>query len=588
MSYYPPSSILSQLQDRIKLDRVPFSDRGSRLLVYQDARQSHALYIKLAERLTAVQPGLSIYRSRPPFIHSLQLIDEHGHPLPFTTTTYPHAIFFDTPRGVFTLAFQSEQVLALGLPPGERSGLRFVVSPRLAWADVRGGEFKSVRNAAYSTNGVIVRNDVSETSQGYEVVCVVEADRNTAITLNVQAGLELHREVRPFRETLEAAEQRWERWLRMPPAVLPELRSQYLYAWWIMGNNLLSPFNQFTREATVPSKVHYVGAWQWDNAFHALAYRHVDPALAQDQIRLMLDHQLPNGMIPDAVYDDAAITHLEIPIAAAVTKPPVSGWAAMKIFAQHQDLHFLRDIYEPLVRWNSWWFGLNDDDSDGIVQYSHPFSSGLDDSPLWDYGMPVEAPDLNTYLQTQMQALSQMAGLLGLRGEAAMWQRKARALTERMIEHFWDERAGLFQYQHQHRQIPVKTPFSLLPLWTGELPATIQERLLAHLQSPALWGEYPLATVARDDPHYNANQMWRGPVWINVNYLFVEALQRVNQPALARKLAEETLGLVLQQNDIYEYYNPDTGAAPPKAAPIFGWSAALFIDLAIQLSQGEL
>ena len=45
---------------------------------------------------------------------------------------------------------------------------------------------------------------------------------------------------------------------------------------------------------------------------------------------------------------------------------------------------------------------------------------------------------------------------------------------------------------------------------------------------------------------------------------------------------------MLAHNDIYEYYNPDTGAPPPKAAPIFGWSAALFIDLAIRISQGKL
>jgi glycogen debranching enzyme len=260
----------------------------------------------------------------------------------------------------------------------------------------------------------------------------------------------------------------------------------------------------------------------------------------------------------------------------------------MQIFAQHHDIAFLRDIYEPMVRWNSWWFGLNDDDNDGIVQYSHPFSSGLDDSPLWDHGMPVEAPDLNTYLQIQMKALSEMAQLLGLRGEAEMWSRKAHALTGRMIEHFWDERAGLFQYQHQHRTIPVKTPFSLLPLWTAELPTAITTRLIEQLQSPAMWGTYPLATVARDDPQYDANQMWRGPVWININYLFVEALRCNKQHPLARKLAEETLALVLGQDDIYEYYNPDTGEAPPKAAPIFGWSAALFIDLAIKLTQGEL
>lgn len=575
------------LKNRIQIERVPFSDRGSRLLVYQDRQSSQALYVKLAERLTDVQPGLSVYRTRPPFIHGLQFIDADGHVLPFQVTTFPHALFFDTLRGVFTLAFQEQHVLAFGLPPGERTGIRFNVSPRLAWADARGGEFKSVRNAAYSTNGQIIRNELRESTFGYQVQLVVAADRNTAITLNVQADLDLRREVQPFEQTLAAAEQRWEHWFQAPPPVAPELQAQYLYAWWIMGNNLLSPYNRFTREATVPSKVHYVGAWQWDNAFHALAYRHVAPELAQAQIELMLDHQLPNGMIPDAVYDDAAITHLDIPVVAAVTKPPVSAWAAMKIFEKHPDLKFIRAIYEPLVRWNSWWFGLNDDDNDGIVQYTHPFSSGLDDSPLWDYGMPVEAPDLNTYLHTQMTALGQMAHLLDLHGEAEMWSRKAHALCKRMIEHFWDHKAGIFQYQHDHTNIPVRTPFSLLPLWTGELPPTMTTRLVDHLQTPALWGKYPLATVARDDPHYDANQMWRGPVWININYLFVEALQRIKRPALAQKLAEETLALVLEHNDIYEYYNPDTGLPPPKAAPVFGWSAALFIDLAIRVTEGH-
>jgi putative isomerase len=375
MSIYPESSVLQLLKNRIRLDRIPFSDRGSRLLVYRDLIQPYTLQVKLAERLTSVQPGLSVYRQRPPFIHDLQFIDADGTTLPFQTTTYPHAILFDTPRGVFILVFQNQRVLAWGLPPGECTGLRFTVSPRLAWADTYGGEFKSVRNAAYSTNGRVVRNDVTNSPRGFEVQFVVEADPNTAITLNIQAGLDLQREVKPFRTTLAEAETRWDRWLCAAPDVVPELRQQYLYAWWIMGNNLLSPFGRFTREATVPSKVHYVGAWQWDNAFHALAYRHVDPLLAQDQIRLMLDHQLPNGMIPDAIYDEAAITHLDIPIAATVTKPPVIAWAAMHIFAKDQDITFVRDIYEPIVRWTSWWLGSTTMTATGlssIATRSHP------------------------------------------------------------------------------------------------------------------------------------------------------------------------------------------------------------------------
>jgi glycogen debranching enzyme len=352
---------------------------------------------------------------------------------------------------------------------------------------------------------------------------------------------------------------------------------------------MLSPYGYFRRESVAPSKAHYIGAWQWDNYFHALAFRYTDPKLASDQIQFMLDHQLPDGMIPDAVYDEGTITQLEAPVAAAVTKPPIIGWVAMHVYNQTGDFAMLREIYEPLVRWNSWWFGLNDDDADGIVQYSHPFSSGLDDSPLWDEGMPVEAVDLNTYLCLQMEALSNMARILGRMREATLWKNRADALARRIVEHFYDARAGVFWSQREHRPIKVLTPFSLYPLWTARMPPEINERLIAHLRDPrSFWATYPLPTVALSDPRHDPQQMWRGPVWININYIFVEALQRTGFQALAGELAEQTLRLVMGQRDIYEYYHPLTGEAPPRAAPMFGWSAACFIDLAIRMSRGEI
>ena len=592
--YSPTSAYLQLLRQRIVLELVPFSDRGSRLLVYRERGDPRALYIKLAERLTALVPGLSAYRSRPPFITRLCLIDADCRPLPFELTTYPHALVFETPLGQFVLAFQDSRTLSFGLPRGAACGISFSVAPDLVRPDASGGEFKSVRNCAYSTNGATLLNRVVSSGGGYDVALVVDAPppdapADTAITLHIQAGPELDRAVLPFRQVLRAAEERWERWLASAPAVDEPLRAQYYYAWWVLGNNLLAPQGYFRRESVAPSKAHYVGAWQWDNYFHALAFRYTDATLARDQIEFMLDHQLPDGMIPDAIYDEGAITHLEVPVAAAVTKPPIIAWVAMHVYDQTGDEQLLRDIYDPLVRWNSWWFGMNDDDSDGIVQYSHPFSSGLDDSPLWDEGVPVEAVDLNTYLCIQMQALSRMARILGRPSDSAMWQRKAAALAERMTQHFYDARAGLFWSQKDHRPIRVLTPFSLYPLWTGALAPRIADRLVAHLRDPrTFWTHYPLPTVAISDAKHDPLQMWRGPVWININYIFVEALARAGYPAEARALAERTLALVLSQNDIYEYYHPLTGEAPPKAAPIFGWSAACFIDLAIRMSQGEL
>jgi putative isomerase len=587
--YIPTSPYLLGLENRIRLDRIPFSDRGSRLLLYRERRQPDTLYLKLAERLTALTPGLSSYRSRPPFIPRLRLVDGEGRPVAFEATTYPHAIVFQTTLGEFRCVFQDDRTLSFGLPSGVASGISFTVVPDLARPDAHGGEFKSVRNCAYSTNGELVLNQFEHSGSGYDVILTAQGDADTAITLHIQAGLELAREVRPFRAALAAAEDRWHSWFAAAPAVQESYRSQYYYAWWVLGNNILSPYGYFRRESVSPSKAHYVGAWQWDNYFHALALRYTDPKLAGDQIRFMLDHQLPDGMIPDAVYDEGTITQLELPVAAAVTKPPIIGWVAMHVYDQTGDLAMLREIYEPLVRWNSWWFGLNDDDADGIAQYSHPFSSGLDDSPLWDAGMPVEAVDLNTYLCIQMEALGRMANLLGRARDAALWRNRADAMSRRIIEHFYDPHAGLFWSQHEHRPIKVLTPFSLYPLWTGRMPKEINEQLVRHLRDPgSFWSPHPLPTVALSDPHHDPQQMWRGPVWININHIFVEALQRAGYGPTAASLAEATLRLVMGQPDIYEYYHPVTGEPPPKAAPMFGWSAACFIDLAIRMSRGEI
>jgi hypothetical protein len=76
-------------------------------------------------------------------------------------------------------------------------------------------------------------------------------------------------------------------------------------------------------------------------------------------------------------------------------------------------------------------------------------------------------------------------------------------------------------------------------------------------------------------------------VWANINYFFVEALHQIARDDLARTLRDRTLQLVMNHASIYEYYNSESGERPERAADIFGWTAAVFIDLAIQASQEE-
>jgi putative isomerase len=581
------TSLLTLLENHLDITRVPFSDRGSRLLVFKYADQDR-LYIKLAERLTGIQPGLETYRFRPPYIQDLSLIDKEGMPLTYRLTTYPHALMFQTRIGTFTLAFHKHDTVAIGLPPGVPAGIRFRVSTQMWQQSDNGGTLKAVRNLAYRTNGTVLQNELALEREAYILEFVVDGGEDVAIHLNIRSDLELDADPAPFSETLAAAEKHWNDWFQQAPPVAERYRQDYYYAWWVMNNNLVEPLGRVSHEAMMPSKVQYVGIWNWDACFHALAFRYIDPELARDQLRTMLSCQLPDGMIPDAVYDEAVVSDIEHPLRAEVTKPPIMAWAALKLHETDPDLDFLREIYVPLVRWNAWWFSMNDDDADGLVQYNHPYSSGLDNSPLWDYGMPVESPDLNTYLCVQMGSLALIAEALGMGVEGAMWRRRAEAIVRRMVEDFWDEEAGVFRALHDNQPIPAVTPFNLYPLWTGQLPEGIRRRLIDHLTNPEeFWGDFAIPTVARNDSHFDPENMWRGPIWANINYIFVEALRQVHEDDLARTLMEKTLDLIMHQPGMHEYYHAETGEAPASAAVAFGWTAAAFIDLAIQASHEE-
>lgn len=571
---------IENLHNRIDLSNIPFTDRGSRLLLFL---RENTLSIRLAERWVKWERQVGHYRQRPPMIEQFALSDADGEPLELTPDTYPHAAGLETRLGRFEWVFVDPETLLLRLPSG-RYNLRFIVHAEQGHTDRRGGTLRGKRHVAYTTNAVLESNVLSSLSDElFEVRATLNATAGQGMVFNITPRLGYNRAVLDGESVANEARRRWQAWFDAAPPVLDAYRTQYEYAWWVMRAGLLNTRFYFTREACVPSKIHYVGVWHWDQFFHALAYRHIDTRLAEDQIRIVLDHQRDDGMLPDAIHDEGLVTHLETPVDADVTKPPLAAWTALKLYETSHNADFLQEVYEPMCRWHDWWFN-NSRGGGELCQYRHPFSSGLDDSPLWDLGMPVVAPDLNTYLCLQTESLGKIADIIGLPDDAAQWRDRADRIAQAMQESLWDEEQGLFRALHLGQQpIPTLTPFSLLPLWTGRYSKDITARLVAHLHDPAtFWPTWPIPTVALNDPAFDPKQMWRGPVWANINYLFVEALARNGYEALAGELRRKTLDLIMLHPDIYEYYDPLTGERPPKAAPIFGWTSAVFIDLALQ------
>src|ERR671928_1465995 len=146
------SEYLNLLKDKINLRQIPFSDRGSRLLIFQTDEH---LTIRLAERWFKREGQLSAYRRRPPLIDQWVFIDSEGNTLKSNLTTYPDRIYFETRIGTFTLAFLDTETLLLTLPAAP-CGIKFNANLDKIQTDRRGGVLRLTgdirRNVAYTTN----------------------------------------------------------------------------------------------------------------------------------------------------------------------------------------------------------------------------------------------------------------------------------------------------------------------------------------------------------------------------------------------------------------------------------------------------
>lgn len=354
-------------------------------------------------------------------------------------------------------------------------------------------------------------------------------------------------------------------------------------------HNWRSPRGGIRHAGVIPSPFAYNGFWAWDSWKHARALALFEPELARDQVRAMFDHQLPDGMIPDTVMVDPAGNN------TANTKPPLAAWAVEGILAADGEWDFVEEMLPALLKYMAFWEKrrapgeeLYAYGGDGLTEAK--WESGWDNATRFDGArmvdgrdgpiMNVLAVDLNAYIAHEKRIMADFCAVRGRKEDMAAFTAEAERLEGLIREKFFDEATGAFYdlTWPEGNHVPTLTAAAWAPLWTGAASKEQAERMAAHMFDEGRFKTpMPFPTVSRDDPRFERNGYWRGPVWIDQACFAVEALKSYGKHSAAKDALRTIFSYLREHDSFYECYNPFTGA-PARgrrpAAAQFSWTAA--------------
>jgi hypothetical protein len=307
---------------------------------------------------------------------------------------------------------------------------------------------------------------------------------------------------------------------------------------------------------------------------------------------------------------------------------------------------FLRWLYPRLVAQQGYLVRARDPGHVGLPTIVHPWESGLDNSPAWDrdlremripagevppyqrrdlaHGDPNDRPsdaayDRFVFLAARYRdsgyddsvlaarvpflvadplfasimlwsehALAEIAPIVG--ADARPHVEEMARLRSAMLGALWVGDEGRYcaldVLRREHGA--DDTVVSFAPLLDPELPRQQVEAIAAALHSAAF---HPASRLSFVVPSYDLLEQdfderlyWRGPVWINTNWMLVAGLRQHGYHSLADQVVESSLRLVARSG-FREYFDPLDGTG--YGTDSFGWSAALTLDLIERLPGPE-
>ena len=319
---------------------------------------------------------------------------------------------------------------------------------------------------------------------------------------------------------------------------------------------------------------------------------------------------------------------------SGITQPPIIATIIKKIVDQNKlnqsQLKRMKTIIKKLKKYLDWFFNYRDINKIGLVSIIHPWESGLDNSPIWDSSLDkvkieenlkYERRDLNVSRSSNRPLKKDYDGYITLLNQFKKdkynpskivndslfnvidigfnsiliratkdlvevakkfnldftdLKNKISKSEESLIRFYKDEEQSFFSYDFKnHNLIKIDTISNYFVLFANLQNEDINNKIINKLKEYNSQKDYFFTTVNPKDKTFEETRYWRGPVWINTNWIIYQGLLDKDKN-FSNLIKNKTLEL-LENKKFHEYYNYKTGDC--LGANNFSWSAALYLDL---------
>jgi alpha,alpha-trehalase len=353
---------------------------------------------------------------------------------------------------------------------------------------------------------------------------------------------------------------------------------------------------------------YYSQMWDWDGFFIGAHWANQDRGDAK--------------YLRDWVLGFASSADADGYVAGCITPKgprPLFGKFAMKPFAAQGALlaaerlgeyDWIRPVWPNLRRMMTYRKQTQFDGKWGLWFWDNAMQSGADNNAALTNDAKdrsaILAVDASVYAMREALAMGALAERLGFAEEAREYRAEAAETRKAILKQLWSAKDGVFLNRRRDNGewVRVVSWTSFLPLVDGLLSEKVGRRMIReHLLNEAeMRSPYGFRSLAKNDAAYNNEAIinpysnWRGPIWINANYLDWVALRRYGFKAeahwLAVTLAGELRRDIAQWGSMHEDYSAETGEGlAPTVADSPGGHFAGFVGwnlLALDMLQCEV